>query len=222
MINVPCPGCGKDHWLRKSEVGRGVSALQCQSCAAKSRALSYRTVGEYPYTGGKQINTRGYVSVRIFPESPCYRMATKQGRTRRVLEHRLVVANYLGRCLEVWEIVHHINGNKTDNSIENLELITVNGRATNQMYSRLACETRELRNRVTELETSNRLLLWQIKELRHGNPEPSLTNESSSSQEGVETRAEGTQPDNAHKRPVSHADKEIVQRVEEILHNVEW
>ena len=50
-----------------------------------------------------------------------YPGATKHGY---IMEHRKVMQEHLGRQLERHENIHHINGVKHDNSIENLELWT--------------------------------------------------------------------------------------------------
>ena len=64
---------------------------------------------------------KGYVLVRVDPSDP---IAAAMGTSRGyVPQHRLVVAHSLGRSLESSEHVHHINGIKTDNRLENLELL---------------------------------------------------------------------------------------------------
>lgn len=66
-------------------------------------------------TGRKRTN-KGYVLL-------CIKNHPFSDVAGYIFEHRIVMEIYLGRCLESNEIVHHKNGIKHDNRLENLKLM---------------------------------------------------------------------------------------------------
>lgn len=68
---------------------------------------------------GGVIALHGYRAVAVERGSPYMVMSFGHAY---VMEHRLVMAQSLGRPLRRDETVHHINGDKLDNRIENLQL----------------------------------------------------------------------------------------------------
>lgn len=73
------------------------------------------------WKNGRTVERNGYISVAVPPDHPLYGMASPR-RKRRVLEHRFVMAMALDRPLASHETVHHINGDRQDNRLENLQL----------------------------------------------------------------------------------------------------
>jgi len=77
--------------------------------------------GHIPWNKGKggRKKNKGYIVV-LTEESQFNSMKDKRGY---IPEHRLIMARQLGRALNDDEVVHHVNGDKTDNRIENLQLL---------------------------------------------------------------------------------------------------
>lgn len=96
-----------------------------QSEETKSKRISAVSgSNNYHWSGGRKKHSGGYI-LAYAPDHP------HRDRQGFVLEHRLIMERHLGRILGEDEIVHHINEDKTDNRIENLELT---GRANHAKY----------------------------------------------------------------------------------------
>lgn len=123
----------------KGDVIRRITPQQCsvpecirQILAKGMCKLHYKRVKTYGTPGplhstakryeyGTRLSSSGYVMV---PDPDCkLRPLSKNGHVKRdIPQHRLIMEQHLGRWLTGSENVHHINGIKTDNRIENLEL----------------------------------------------------------------------------------------------------
>jgi len=75
------------------------------------------------WKGGIRKTRDGYLEI-YSPHHP------NKNKNNCVLEHRLVMERYLGRFLTKKEVVHHIDKNKENNDIENLELFSSVGTHT--------------------------------------------------------------------------------------------
>jgi hypothetical protein len=81
-----------------------------------------RGEGNPSWKGGRHVDKHGYVWIRVTPDDEIAKAMIRSSTRHYVQEHRLLIAHLIGRPLESMETVHHINGEKSDNRIENLKL----------------------------------------------------------------------------------------------------
>ena len=163
-----CLDCGKERWIRLNG-DKPISQI-CKPCAARRAFESRRGkngIQASNWKGGRRYRADGYVLIWVKPGDFFYPMANSNGY---VLEHRLVVAKALGRCLQAWEIVHHKHTkypagsieDKQDNRYpENLQIVSDIGHNQITIFER---KIDKLLEQNQELKAEVRLLRWELKE----------------------------------------------------------
>jgi uncharacterized protein (DUF1330 family) len=117
--------CGKLYKVTGDNLNNNRST-KCRSCASKEikpflhteeskEKISFTKLNQKKYKL-RLKNSQGYIGIYC-PNHPF-----KHPHDGRVAEHRLVMEKHLGRYLKPEEVVHHINGIRDDNRIENLIL----------------------------------------------------------------------------------------------------
>lgn len=150
-----CEECGKERWvtLRK---GSPIYRI-CHRCSVSRVGEARRGPNNPNWTGGRLKASDGYIEVHVGLDSFFRPMARLRGASGYVREHRLVMAQHLGRCLHTWETVHHLNGDRTDNRIENLALTMEQYHDKHTLAKRMQERIRQLETRVTLLEAESTL-----------------------------------------------------------------
>jgi len=196
-IYQACMDCGKERWV-KCNRDNMPKMQRCGSCSCKRhiaihghpwqgrhhseetkerissshRKLHLHGQNGVAWKGGRGfIKQSGYIWVYVSQDDFFYPMARKTKHIGgRIAEHRLVMAKYLGRCLLPWEIVHHKNGIRNDNRLENLELVKgqknhLPSIHSKQAFDRLNKRIEVLESRITQLEAENLLFKAQLEAL---------------------------------------------------------
>lgn len=108
--------CGNESIVFGSSLRAG-KTKSC-GCLTIERSRSRRGSLSSAWKGGRRVEA-GYIILTVDDASK-YRLGAK--KQNEIQEHVKVMSEYLGRPLITQESVHHKNGNRADNRLENLEL----------------------------------------------------------------------------------------------------
>ena len=141
-----CESCGKTRWVQFYS-GKAASP-RCLQCGYKKAGALKSGEKNGNWKGGRHVDAGGYVVVVVDRGDFFRPMAGKRGHA---YEHRLVMARHMNRCLLPWEVVHHKNGDRADNRLSNLQLLS--GQASHVADSQMKRYVKKLERRIALLET---------------------------------------------------------------------
>ena len=116
-----CVDCSKGRWVLLIK-GKPRN-LRCPQCASNVWGTDERGWRHPNWKGGRIVTSDGYVAIYVPNSDKFHPMVGRRSKYGGyVLEHRLVIAKNLRRCLKSYEIVHHQDGNRVNNKLSNLHL----------------------------------------------------------------------------------------------------
>lgn len=138
--------------------GKIFSVPLCRTLRSKKRSSKMYCSKQCGYESiprdltARRKNEQGYILVSLPKDHPISIDRKSRGiKNHRYPEHRIIMEKHLGRYLEKHENVHHKNGIRDDNRIENLELWD-RTQPAGQKVSDLREENKRLRQEIAELK----------------------------------------------------------------------
>lgn len=137
MPLVNCKLCNKETYKRPSSIKKSNNVFCSLNCLSKYSSIQGSEIKNCQLCSNKFKVIKANIKRRsnLFCSKGCYYEWLKKNKKTTIgkdgyeyygkkRKHRIIMEEFIGRKLNKDEVIHHINGNKSDNRIDNLQLMT--------------------------------------------------------------------------------------------------